>query len=62
VFEDLGNVTGLTGQKKNRSYSYAASIALLAEKEFRGRLPTSFFNQHFGNNPKLFPENFNDTA
>lgn len=34
VREDLGIVTELTeltGQKKNRSYSYAAYIALLAE-------------------------------
>ena len=31
VLEDLGIVTELTGQKKNRSYSYAAYIALLAD-------------------------------
>jgi hypothetical protein len=31
VLEDLGIVTELTGQRKNRSYSYAAYIALLAE-------------------------------
>lgn len=31
VLEDLGIVTELTGQKKNRSYSYTAYIALLAE-------------------------------
>ena len=31
VLEELGIVTELTGQKKNRSYSYAAYIALLAE-------------------------------
>ena len=31
VLEDLGIVTELTGQKKNRSYSYAAYIALLAK-------------------------------
>ncbi len=31
VLEDLGLVAELTGQKKNRSYSYAAYIALLAE-------------------------------
>jgi Fic family protein len=31
VLEDLGIVAELTGQKKNRSYSYAAYIALLAE-------------------------------
>jgi Fic family protein len=31
VLEDLGIVTELTGQKKNRNYSYAAYIALLAE-------------------------------
>ncbi len=30
VLEDLGIVAELTGQKKNRSYSYAAYIALLA--------------------------------
>ncbi|MBK6998586.1 MAG: Fic family protein [Rhodoferax sp.] len=30
VLQDLGLVTELTGQKKNRSYSYAAYIALLA--------------------------------
>jgi Fic family protein len=30
VLEDLGIVTELTGQKKNRSYSYATYIALLA--------------------------------
>ena len=30
VLEDLGLVAELTGQKKNRSYSYAAYIALLA--------------------------------
>jgi Fic family protein len=30
VLEDLGLVTELTGQKKNRSYSYAAYIGLLA--------------------------------
>ena len=28
--DDLGLVAELTGQKKNRSYSYAAYIALLA--------------------------------
>ena len=31
VLEDLGIATELTGQKKNRSYSYAAYIASLAE-------------------------------
>lgn len=31
VPEDLGIATELTGQKKNRSYSYAAYIGLLAE-------------------------------
>lgn len=31
VLGDLGIVTELTGQKKNRSYSYTAYIALLAE-------------------------------
>jgi len=31
VLEELGIVTEVTGQKKNRSYSYAAYIALLAE-------------------------------
>jgi len=31
VLEDLGIVAGVTGQEKNRSYSYAAYIALLAE-------------------------------
>jgi hypothetical protein len=31
VLEDLGIVTELTGQKKNRSYSYTAYIALLSE-------------------------------
>jgi DNA-binding MarR family transcriptional regulator len=31
VLEDLGLVTELTGQKKNRSYSYAGYIALLAD-------------------------------
>jgi len=31
VLEDLGIVSELTGQKKNRSYSYAAYIALLAD-------------------------------
>ena len=30
VLEDLGLVAELTGQKKNRSYSYTAYIALLA--------------------------------
>lgn len=30
VLEDLGIVTELTRQKKNRSYSYTAYIALLA--------------------------------
>ena len=30
VLEELGIVAELTGQKKNRSYSYAAYIALLA--------------------------------
>ena len=30
VLVDLGIVLELTGQKKNRSYSYAAYIALLA--------------------------------
>ena len=30
VLEDLGIVTELTGQKKNRSYSYQAYVALLA--------------------------------
>jgi len=29
--QELGIVTELTGQKKNRSYSYAAYIALLSE-------------------------------
>jgi Fic family protein len=31
VLEDLSIVSELTGQKKNRSYSYAAYIALLAD-------------------------------
>ena len=31
ALEDLGMVTELTGQKKNRSYSYAAYIALLTD-------------------------------
>lgn len=31
VLEDFGIVTKLTGQKKNRSYSCAAYIGLLAE-------------------------------
>ena len=31
VLQDLGIVAELTGQKKNRSYSYAAYIALLAD-------------------------------
>ena len=31
ILEDLGIVTELTGQKKNRSYSYAAYITLLAD-------------------------------
>ena len=31
VLEDLGIVSELTGQKKNRSYSYAAYIGLLAD-------------------------------
>lgn len=31
VLEDLGIVSELTGQKKNRSYSYAAYMALLAD-------------------------------
>ncbi|WP_254425606.1 hypothetical protein [Polaromonas sp. A23] len=30
VLEDLGIVTELTGQKKNRNYSYTAYIAQLA--------------------------------
>jgi len=30
VLEDLGIVAEVTGQKKNRSYSYTAYIALLA--------------------------------
>ena len=30
VLEDLGIVAGVTGQEKNRSYSYTAYIALLA--------------------------------
>ena len=28
VLEDLGIATGLTGQKKNRSYSYTAGYAV----------------------------------
>ncbi len=31
MLEDLGIITELTGQKKNRSYCYSAYIALLAE-------------------------------
>lgn len=30
VLQDLGIVTELTGQKKNRSYSYQGYVALLA--------------------------------
>jgi hypothetical protein len=31
VLEDLGIVTEMTGQKKNRSYSYQAYVELLSE-------------------------------
>jgi hypothetical protein len=31
VLEDLGIVTELTGQKKNRSYSYKAYVDLLSQ-------------------------------